>query len=205
MDPTRPRTDPPGRKVGYVIAVAINAVLLWVSHQLLDWEWPRFLTQEYERLLGIITVSFVATMVANALFVLVDPPWFKAVANTVTSAISFVVAVRTWQVFPFDFSTYARDWSTLVRAVLLVAMVGTAIATVANLILVPVRGRRRSHPSRRARGPARSGRPTGARPIRRPQLSRTPWRVSSACTRAMSTSATSTPSCSDTAAATPAP
>jgi hypothetical protein len=139
MDPTRPRTEPPGRKVGYVIAVGINAVLLWVSHQLLDWQWPRFLTEEYEQLLGVITVSFVATMVANALFVLADPPWFKALANTLTSAISFVVAWRTWQVFPFDFSTYAHDWSTLIRVILVVAMVGSAVATVLNLVLVPVR------------------------------------------------------------------
>jgi membrane protease YdiL (CAAX protease family) len=138
------RDQAPGRKAGYVIAVAINAVLLWVSHQLLEWGWPRFLTDDYEQLLGIITASFVATMIANALFVLADPPWFKALANTVTSFISFVVAWRTWQVFPFDFDGYARDWSTLVRVILVVGMVGTAIATVVNLLLVPVRlGQRR--------------------------------------------------------------
>ena len=139
------RGEAPGRKVGYVVAVAINAVLLWVSHQLLEWGWPRFLTEDYEQLLGIITASFVATIIANALFVLADPPWFKALANTATSAISFAVAWRTWQVFPFDFSTYARDWSTLVRVILVVAMVGTAIATVVNLVLVPVRLGQRRH------------------------------------------------------------
>ena len=52
-------------------------------------------------------------MVVNALFVVADPPWFKALCNVVTSAISLTVAVRTWQVFPFDFSSYAVDWSTI--------------------------------------------------------------------------------------------
>ena len=92
-----------GRRAGYVIAVAINAVMLWIAHQLLDWGWPRFLTEDFEELLPVITWSLVASIVVNALFVVADPPWFKALCNVVTSAISLAVAVRTWQVFPFDF------------------------------------------------------------------------------------------------------
>jgi hypothetical protein len=136
-----------GRRFGYVLAVAINGVLLWVAHQLLDWQWPRFLTEDFDQLLPILTVSFVASMVANALFVLADPPWFKAVAGVVTSAISLAVSIRTWQVFPFDFSTYAVDWSTLVRVLVALGIAGSAIATLVNLINVPrflLRGRSRS-------------------------------------------------------------
>lgn len=126
-----------GRRFGYVVAVAINGVLLWVVHQLLDWQWPRFLTEDFEQLLPIVSLSFVASMIANALFVLVDPPWFKALAGVVTSAISLAVSIRTWQVFPFDFSTYAVDWSTLVRVLVALGIVGSAIATLVNLINVP--------------------------------------------------------------------
>ena len=131
------RAPEQGRRAGYVIAVAINAVLLWVSHQLLDWGWPRFLTGDFEELLPVITLSLVASMVVNALFVVADPPWFKSLCNVVTSAISLAVAVRTWQVFPFDFSSYAVDWSTMARVVVIVAAVGSAIATVVNLVNVP--------------------------------------------------------------------
>ena len=45
------RAPAPGRRSGYVVAVAINAALLWVTHQLLDWGWPRFLTEDFEELL----------------------------------------------------------------------------------------------------------------------------------------------------------
>ncbi len=141
------RAPAPGRRFGYVVAVAINAALLWVTHQLLDWGWPRFLTEDFEELLPVITVSLVASMVANALFVLADPPWFKALCNAVTSAISFVVAVRTWQVFPFDFTSYAVDWSTLARVVVIVAVVGSAVATVVNLVNVPRELARRGRPA----------------------------------------------------------
>lgn len=134
-----------GRRGGYVIAIALNAVGLWVVRRLLEWGWPRFLTDDFEQLLPILTLSFVAGMVVNGLFVLADPPRFKALGNLVTSVISVVVAVRTWQVFPFDFSTYTYDWSWVARAVILVAGVGSAIAVIANLFGVlrpPSRGSR---------------------------------------------------------------
>jgi hypothetical protein len=91
---------------------------------------------EFDQLLPILTASFVASMVVNALFVLADPPRFKALGNMVTSAISLVVAVRTWQVSPFDFSAYAFDWTWVARLVIVVAAVGSGIAMIANLVAV---------------------------------------------------------------------
>ncbi len=128
------RTPAPGRRGGYVIAIAMNAVGLWVTRRLLEWGWPRFLTDDFDELLPILTVSFVAGMVVNALFVVADPPRFKALCNLVTSVISLVVAVRTWQVFPFDFSSYAFDWTWVARVLIVIAAVGSGIAVVANLI-----------------------------------------------------------------------
>ena len=128
------RTPAPGRRGGYVIAIAMNAVGLWVTRRLLEWGWPRFLTDDFDELLPILTVSFVAGMVVNALFVVADPPRFKALCNMVTSVISLVVAVRTWQVFPFDFSSYAFDWTWVARVLIVIAAVGSGIAVVANLI-----------------------------------------------------------------------
>ena len=130
------RTPASGRRAGYVVAVAVNALALWVARHLLEWGWPRFLTDEFDQLLPILTASFVASMVVNALFVLADPPRFKALGNMVTSAISLVVAVRTWQVFPFDFSTYAFDWTWVARLVIVLAAVGSGISMVANLVAV---------------------------------------------------------------------
>lgn len=124
---------PPGRRFGYLVAAAINGVLLWVSHHLLEWGWPKFLTEDFEEVLPILSLSLVATIVANLLYLLYDARWFTALAEAVTAALSLASAVRTWQVFPFDFSTTARDWSTLARVVIAVGIVGLAIAVVANV------------------------------------------------------------------------
>ena len=36
--------------------------------------------------------------------------------------------------FPVDFSTYARDWSWLVRTLLILGIVGGAIAVIVDLV-----------------------------------------------------------------------
>jgi hypothetical protein len=143
MTTTRSRSQPAvsgrttgSRRFGYLVAIVANAVMLYLAHHLLTWGWPRFLTDDFEELLPVVTVSFVAGMVANAAFVCFDAAWFKSLANIVTSAIAFVVALRTFQVFPFDFSGYDHDWSWLVRLVLVVGMAGAAISVVVESVRV---------------------------------------------------------------------
>jgi hypothetical protein len=120
------------KRFGYVMAAAINGVMLWIAHQLLDWKWPAFLTPEFDDVLPIITVSFVVSIVANLAYALKDGWPTKPVGELVTSVIGFVTALRFWQVFPFEFS--GDDWTWLVRLVLVVAMVGSAMGAIVQLV-----------------------------------------------------------------------
>lgn len=130
----RTRAAPrPGRRIGYLVAIAVNVVILWIANNLLEWEWPRFLTPDFDEVLPILSASIIASIVVNALWVLYDRRWFKAMGDIVTSAFGLAVCVRTLQVFPFDFSTYAHDWSWLVRLVMWVGIVGSAISVLVNL------------------------------------------------------------------------
>ena len=122
------------RRFGYLVAIAVNAVMLWMVHQLLDWRWPAFLTDDFSELLPIITVSFVVTMLVNAAYIGYDRGWFKSLGTVVTSAIGFVMVYRTLQVFPFDFSGYAQDWSGLVRLFLVLTLVVTVISIVVETV-----------------------------------------------------------------------
>lgn len=124
----------PGRRAGYAAAIGVNLCLLYVARHLLDWGWPAFLTEQYTELLPIITLSFVATIAANVLFVFYDVGWLKLLANAVTAAIGFWVAVRTYQVFPFDFSGYDHDWSGAARALLVLFMICTAVGGLVELV-----------------------------------------------------------------------
>ena len=123
-----------GRRIGSLVAAALNGVMLWVTHQLLDWEWPSFLTAEFDDLLPWVTASFVVSIVVDVLYVVDDRVRVKASGDLLTAAVGLVVAVRTWQVFPFDFSSWARDWSWAIRVALVVGMVATSIGVVVALV-----------------------------------------------------------------------
>lgn len=132
---TTPTSSPtPGRRFGYLVAIAINAWLLWFVNQLPDWEWPRFLTDQFEDVLPILTASIVAGIAANVLFFFYDAAWFKALGNMVTAGFGFAAAVRMYQVFPFDFATYDVNWSWLARFVLILAIAGTVIGFITETL-----------------------------------------------------------------------
>lgn len=115
------------RIVGYVLAIALNAVMLWVAHRILDWGWPPFVTDDWHQLLPVITAAAVVTIVTDAGLIAYDGPAVKAGVEMVQGAMGIAVAVRMLQVFPFDVS---EGWGTLIRVLLVVAIVGGAIGIV---------------------------------------------------------------------------
>jgi hypothetical protein len=135
-----------GKRFGYIVAIGFNAVALYIAHNLLDWGWPRFLTEQFDEVLPLITVSFVYGMVTNALLVLYDRQWFKSLVNVGGAAIAFVVTLRLLQVYPFDFSDYSVNWSWLVTTFLVLGLIGTAIAVIAEAVRMVTSLRRESRP-----------------------------------------------------------
>ena len=134
--PPRATAGPPSapRRFGYLVSIAVNGVLLWMAHQLLGWGWPGFLTPAFDDVLGLLSASFVVSMVVNAGFLVRDRGWFRALADLVTSGVGLAVVMRMWDVFPFDFSGYQHDWSWAFRIALVVGFVGTLIGIVVNAV-----------------------------------------------------------------------
>ena len=134
--PHQPRHRVPTsvKRVGYLVAAAVNGVLLWVAHQLLDWGWPAFLTDDFARVLGLVTASLIAGIVVNLGLAADHRGRVRALADLVTAAFTLAVGLRLWEVFPFDFTGHATDWSTPVRVALGVGIAATGIAIIANLV-----------------------------------------------------------------------
>jgi hypothetical protein len=128
------RPTPAARRFGYVVAIAVNGTMLWVAHQLLGWGWPDFLTDDFDEVLWLLSASFLAGIVVNACFLLYDRGRFRALGDLVTALFGLLVSLRVWDVFPFDFSGYDNDWSWLFRVGLVVAIGGTAIAIIVNVV-----------------------------------------------------------------------
>lgn len=131
---THPGHPTAGRRFGYVVAAAVNLGLVWIAGNLLGWGWPPFLTGAFDELLPVVTLSLLASVVVNLLWAVHDPPWLKHAGQIVLNLIGLLVAVRTWQIFPFDFSGDASFWEPLVRVAIVASIVGLAVSTAVELV-----------------------------------------------------------------------
>lgn len=123
--PTRP---------GYAMAIVVNAALLFVANNLLDWDLIPFLTGDFTRVLWIIDVSLLATIVVNLVYLWYDPVWFKSVCQTCLGGISMLVSIRMLQVFPFDFTGYQFDWEPVARFVMILTVIAVGIGIVVEVV-----------------------------------------------------------------------
>lgn len=126
--------DAGSRRAGYVVAVAINLALLVALNSWPGWDAVPFLTDETTRVLGWVNASLVVSALANVAYVVADPRWLKAAGDAVTTGVGLVAMLRLWSVFPFAFAAGSVDWALVVRVVLVVGIVGSAIGIVAAVV-----------------------------------------------------------------------
>ena len=137
---TKPSTDSrvraprPARRLGYVLAISVNVALLIIINVAPGWQEWSFLTPDTDQVVPIVNLSLVVGALINLVFILADPPPVKALGDLITTVISFLVMLRLWQVFPFDFSGYSFDWEPLVRIALVVGLFGTGVGAIVALV-----------------------------------------------------------------------
>ena len=122
------------RRVGYVVAVLVNAAVLYAVNVWPGWQALPFLTEDMRLVLGLVKASMLVSIVANMVYFVADPRWLKALGDIVTTAVGIAALVRMWQVFPFDFSGSSFDWALVVRVAMGVAIGGSAIALVVAFV-----------------------------------------------------------------------
>jgi hypothetical protein len=136
------------RRIGYGVAIAVNAAMVVFVNNILDWGWFGWLTEDLNDVLPLINLSLAASIVANAAYIANDGPVFKGIIELVVNAISLIVVIRLLQVFPFDFSAYSSTWETISRSILIVAIVGISLALLvqlAKLALIAVKAADENH------------------------------------------------------------
>lgn len=117
--------------VGYIVVIIVNAIMWYVAHNVVRWDWP-FITGSFARVLPALRLSLAASTIGNALFLVFDARWFRAIVEVVMNALAIYATYTVFRVFPFDFATPLLYWAVKIASV--VAMVGLAIATVVNLV-----------------------------------------------------------------------
>lgn len=123
---TRPRLA--SRRVGYAIAVVVNAALLVVLNAQPGWQEFPFLTDATPQVLGLVNASLSVSLAVNLVYLARDPKWLKSLGDMLIASFTLAVSVRLWQVFPFVFNGSAAWCATAVRVLLIVGLIGAAIA-----------------------------------------------------------------------------
>jgi len=121
-------------RIGYAIAVVGNLAFLFVVNNLLAWEWFPFLTDDFEQLLPIVNLSLIVGAIVNAALVLYNAQWFRSIGQIVQNVFGLFVVVTTLKVFPFDFSPYRINWTTITRVMLIMLAVVIGIGTIAEFV-----------------------------------------------------------------------
>jgi hypothetical protein len=124
------------RRLGYLVAAAINVAMLYVVNVWPGWQAVPFLTEDTPRVLGLVNLTLVANLAINIVYVAYDPGWLKALGDLVAAAVGLASAIRVLRVFPFDFTGYAFDWTPFVRVVLIVGVAGGVIAVFVQLVFL---------------------------------------------------------------------
>ena len=132
--PRRGETPSAGRRAGYLVAIAVNAALAYVANNILEWDVLPFLTEDFDRVLPAINATLAVTIAANLARLWYDPKWFVAVTDLVSTAVGLVASIRMWRVFPFDFESYDVRWDLAVRALLVIAIIGSVIGIVVGAV-----------------------------------------------------------------------
>lgn len=120
------------RNVGFGIAVVINVVMLVVVQNILDWGWLPFLTDEFVDVIPWISLSLIALIVTNLIYVFNDSALVRSTGQIGTHLISFLATYQLFRVFPFDFSAYEFNWGIVARVLLVLAMAGAGIGMLAE-------------------------------------------------------------------------
>ena len=92
-----------GRRFGYLIAIFIHFVMIYVVNNLLNWNVP-FLTERFTQCLWAINLSLSASIFIQFIHLFYDPKWFRSLMQAFTNVFSLVSTYVFWRVFPLDLS-----------------------------------------------------------------------------------------------------
>jgi hypothetical protein len=111
------------RYTGYGVAIAVDAIMLYVVHHLVEWGVP-FITPAFADVVWAFDLSLGTSIAVNALLMLSDRPWWRHVGDVAREATALIATYVLYQVFPFDLpSALAATLAGLVLPLIMLILV----------------------------------------------------------------------------------
>jgi len=121
---TKTRPTLAARRTGYVVAVLVNAAILYAINVWPGWDTVPFLTDDTVDVLDLVNASIVVSIAANVVLLVRDPPRVKALGDVITTIVGLLAMVAIWRVFPLDLTS---GWDTVARILLGVGIAGSVV------------------------------------------------------------------------------
>lgn len=125
-----------GRRVGYVIAVGVNSVLLVLVNAVPGWWAVPFVTADAAHVIVFVNLSLVVGIIVNSLNAVFDVRRLRVVGELVSSGVALVMFIQFWRVFPFDFAGASVDWALVVRVVVGFAIGGCIASMIVQAVIL---------------------------------------------------------------------
>jgi len=126
-------TKKSGQKSEYIAAIIFNLIWWYIVNNLLNWQ-VYFVTNAFNEVLWIINLSIIVSIIGNALLLFYSPERLRHGVKIVINIVSFIAVYLVWELFPFNFYNSFYDW--LFSLLLILGMIGIAIATIVEIYLL---------------------------------------------------------------------
>jgi hypothetical protein len=127
------RAPAAARRVGYLLGLAVNLLVLWLVTVRPGWRIVPFLTERFVDVVELVIISLLVGAALNLLYLAADPRWLKSLGDAVSAGIGCAVLYRLWAIFPFDLGERFAGWGPALRIVLVLGVIGCGIGVVANV------------------------------------------------------------------------
>ncbi len=118
------------RRFGHVLGILVNLLVLYLLNVRPGWSALPFLTADTTLVLGLVNASLWVSVVAEAVYVVRDRGWVRALGDLATTSVGLAALARIWEVFPVDLSP---GWVVVARTLLVVGLVGSVIGVASAL------------------------------------------------------------------------
>jgi hypothetical protein len=125
---------PRRRMTDYIFAVIFNIAFLVVVNKVPDWNIV-FITDSFPDVLWALNTSIAVSLAGNLILIFFHPRFLHHLLTAVFSVFGILATSVLLSVFPFEFAELVGEWlNILVRIVLIVGIVGSAIGVVVNIV-----------------------------------------------------------------------
>lgn len=115
----------------FIGAIIVNIIVLYVVNNLLSWHLG-FILPSFKDVLWILNISIGATIIANIIFLLYHPGWFRSIVQIILNILGFLVCYYLYTIFPFIFSH--ASYTIVLKILLILGMVGVIIASIVEVL-----------------------------------------------------------------------